>query len=221
MVRKRVFNRDEIVEAALNVVARNGLDALSARRVAEELGSSTAPVYSNFKCMDALQEAVKKSAVRNLLHYTQRPVSQDPFRNIGLGVLAFARDWPRLYSALFLEPSQGYDPGPALMETLAAAMAEMPALAPLQPIERVILLKKMALFTHGLATEICTGFADDLTEAEIGVLLDETGQAMVQNAFDRPPRTEEEIALLGSFCQGQDCGRIPDGSAKGRRSDES
>jgi len=199
VVRKPVFSRDEIVDAALQVVAREGLALLSARKVAEELGSSTAPVYSNFENMERLEEVVKRAAVDRLLACTQKRSSSNRFLDIGLGFIEFAMDWPRLYSALFLEQTGTYDPGLELMETILAAMAEMPELKPLQRIERAIMLKKMAVFTHGLATEICNGQGSDLSDAEIRILLDEVGQAVLKDAFLRPPRTEDEIALLGSF----------------------
>ncbi len=52
MVRKSVFSREEIIQAGFDLVDKQGLEQLTARNVAEEIGSSTAPVYSNFNNME-------------------------------------------------------------------------------------------------------------------------------------------------------------------------
>ena len=65
-MRKTVFTREDVIAAGLKVMARDGLSQLSARRVADELNSSTAPVYSNFASMEELADAVKREAVAEL-----------------------------------------------------------------------------------------------------------------------------------------------------------
>ena len=47
-MRKPVFSREDVVAAGLALVRREGMALMTARRVADELESSTAPVYSNF-----------------------------------------------------------------------------------------------------------------------------------------------------------------------------
>lgn len=201
MVRKPVFTREEIVMAGLQIVRHDGMGQLSARRVAEELGSSTAPVYSNFRNMEELESEVKTAAVELLLGYAARRYSDDPFLDMGLGVLDFARAESRLYAALFLDPPGACDPGPLVMDKLLAIMADIPGLADLDPVERMILLNKMAIFTHGLAVEICQERTEQIQEQALRLLLAEAGEAIVKDAFERPKRTPEELAAFSSLCQ--------------------
>ena len=201
MVRKPVFTRDEIVAASLQVVRQDGLEMLSARRVAEELGSSTAPVYSNFRNMEDLECEVKSTMVDLLLYYARQHVTEDAFLDMGYGVLRFARQEPRLYAALFLGPVTGCDPGSKVMERLLEDMAEIPKLAELTPVERIIVLNKMAIFTHGLAVELCQGRTDDLHEKVLYKLMAETGEAIVADASTRPERSPDDVALFASLCQ--------------------
>ena len=49
MAPKNKFTREEMVAAALHVVRRKGEDALTAKALAEELGTSTQPVFRGLK----------------------------------------------------------------------------------------------------------------------------------------------------------------------------
>jgi len=57
---------DDIVEAALSVLARDGLDAVSMRRVATELGVSPIPLYSRVGNKDALLDAMAAALVADV-----------------------------------------------------------------------------------------------------------------------------------------------------------
>jgi len=129
-VRKAVYTQEDIVKAGLELVRRGGLRALSARRVAEVLGASTAPVYSNFATMEELANAIKRAAVQELLTLTHQPHADDGFLNMGVGILKFVWDWPELYAALFLEPAREYDPGVDLMGILVVAAVPAVPLIP-------------------------------------------------------------------------------------------
>ena len=58
MPRKSSFDREDVLEAALKVARRVGLDALSMRMVVEELGLSTMAAYRHFPSREALVEWV-------------------------------------------------------------------------------------------------------------------------------------------------------------------
>ncbi|MBE0567448.1 MAG: TetR family transcriptional regulator [Krumholzibacteria bacterium] len=199
-MRKPVFSKDDVVMAGLAVARRDGLEQLSARRVAEQLGASTAPVYSNFATMAALAEAVKRAAVRELVALTRQEHTDHRFLNMGVGVLKFVWAWPQLYADLFLAPPQGYDPGLDLLEELTATMAALPELEPLDLSERLVVLRKLAIFTHGLATEICQGCAPSCTLQTLELLLGEVGRAVVADARAGHPRSDADTALLAGLC---------------------
>ena len=200
MVRKIVFSREDVVKAGLAVMEKDGVQTLSARRVAEEMGASTAPVYSNFANMDDLTKEVKMAAVAVLLAHSREKHTDNEFLNMGVGVLEFARKHPQLYSALFLQANDECEAGPGVMTQMLERMGVLPELEVLQPVERVILLRKVSLFTHGLATMICNGMPPGLQWSEILALLDEVGAAILKDALAQSPRNEEDLARLGSLC---------------------
>lgn len=201
MVRKSVYTREDVIAAGLAVVEKDGAANLSARRVAEELGASTAPVYSNFENMEELTVAVNRAVVAMLLDLTLEKHTSDPFLNMGVGVLEFAQRRPRLYSALFLHPRADCRAGDVVRTTLLERMASLPELDRLQPVERIVLLHKVSIFTHGLATLIVTG-GDRAPEWDAMVtLLSEVGHAILKDALASSPRTPEDLAALGRLCE--------------------
>jgi AcrR family transcriptional regulator len=198
-VKKTKFTREDVVLAAVSVIDSEGISQLTARKVAVEMGASTAPVYSNFKNMDDLAVAAKKATVEIMMALLEKPGEQLQFINIGEGVLQFAKNHPYLYDALFLQPTTSYDPGPQIMDRILEKMATIPELKTLQPVERLILLKKMAIFTHGMASEICSGFLNQYQWRELLLLLEEVGEALVAASHRSLPRKEQDNDLLGTF----------------------
>jgi AcrR family transcriptional regulator len=196
MVRKTVFSREDVVAAAVAVVAQDGLGGLSARRIAEELGSSTAPVYSNFANMETLAAAVKQEVSEQLLACTEVAYSDNAFLNFGIGVLEFAREKPGLYSAVFMQAASRCEAGPRVMARLAERMAGLEGLADLPAGERVLLLHQMAIFTHGLAVQICAGLAEHLTFADLISFMQDAGETFTSRAQTCPVRTPEQLALI-------------------------
>lgn len=207
------FTAEDVLAAALAVVRERGIAQLSARRVAEKLGASTAPVYSYFGGMEELAAAVRRRIAELVIAETEVVRSGEPFLDMGAGVLEFARREPALYDAAFGAAGDGDETGALVMRTLLDRMSGVASLAGLAEPERMILLRKMAIFTHGLAGEITTARLDAAEWEEVLTLLAEVGRAVVTDAFNRPPRSEAEIALLAHLCEGRP--RAGDQTGKG------
>jgi AcrR family transcriptional regulator len=101
--RKLTLDKDRVLAASVQLVQREGLAALSARAVADQLGASVAPIYRAYASMDQLTQAVLDTAMEQLDEYVARPYTDFPFRSAGVGLVMFARDEPRLFRALFVD----------------------------------------------------------------------------------------------------------------------
>lgn len=55
------FTREEIVAAALDIVSRQGIEALTARELGEVLGNSARPIFTVFRSMEELQQEVRSA----------------------------------------------------------------------------------------------------------------------------------------------------------------
>ena len=54
------YTREEMVEAAVRVVREKGIDALTAKALAGELGVSTQPVFTCFHTIEDLKTYIEK-----------------------------------------------------------------------------------------------------------------------------------------------------------------
>ncbi|MFH1137448.1 MAG: TetR/AcrR family transcriptional regulator [Pseudomonadota bacterium] len=97
---KPKFNAEDIIEVAFNIVRWNGWEALSARAVAEELNSSTMPVYFHFKSMENLEEEIVKKALALLLEYQNKITTGDVLLDFGVGYVSFSREEQHLFKGI-------------------------------------------------------------------------------------------------------------------------
>ena len=151
------YSKNEVINAAVKVVDESGLNSLTARSLAIKLGSSTAPVYNHFATMDDLALCVMKETKKALLEYTSRPYTDRVFLNMGTGVAMFAYEHRLLYRALMLEGDSYGDVVREFFDALEFELTKDVRFTSLSDIERQILLRKMWIFTHGLASLICVG----------------------------------------------------------------
>jgi AcrR family transcriptional regulator len=179
------FSKDDVVRAALLVVDKKGLAALTARSVAARLGSSTAPVYHHFKTMDALALAVMKQTQKMLLEYTARPYTERVFLNMGTGVALFAAEHRKLYRALTLESSSYSSVVHEFFGKLLIEMKKDQRFTTMSDAERLALLSKMWTFTHGLASLICVGIEKDASQERIVKTLLDVGADIIGSALTK------------------------------------
>ena len=107
-------SKENIIDAAAEVLRDGGFSAINARSVAKKLGCSTQPIYSSFRSMDELKAALTERAVQ--LH-TQRvrdslrthEGNDSRYSSYGMGFVKFAAEEKQLFRWLYLE---GRQPGP-------------------------------------------------------------------------------------------------------------
>lgn len=184
------FTREHVVQAGFEIVQEQGLKALSARRVAQRLRSSTAPVYSCFQSMRELEMEVIRKAKDLLFDYATRPYTERVFLNMGTGVVLFARDQRELYRALFLERSDFRDVVDEFLRALREEMIHDPRFTRMSDEDRGELLNKMWIFTHGLASLICVGLIEPraATEEYIVAMLLDVGSVVIGAALENVER---------------------------------
>ncbi len=106
------FQKEEIVNAALNVARRKGIDAVTAREVAAELRVSPGPIFTWFDTMEQLRAEVWELARSVYRAYIERGLSGPiPFLGVWQQYLRFAREEPELYRLLFLTRPAGASGG--------------------------------------------------------------------------------------------------------------
>jgi AcrR family transcriptional regulator len=101
-----------LIDAAAALVATEGASALTLRRLADEVGTSTMAIYTHFGGMAELRRALRREGFARLeAHLAAVGVSDDPVADLALLGRAYygnAVDGPHLYRVAFLE--QPLDP---------------------------------------------------------------------------------------------------------------
>ena len=102
------FTKEEIVNAALQVVREKGTAALTTRQIAAVLGVSTRPIFTYFQNMQQVQEAVRQAAQALYHSYIKKGLEQEhPFIGLGEQYIRYATQEPELYRLLFLPLAPG------------------------------------------------------------------------------------------------------------------
>ena len=149
---KIMITRQQVLDAAFELVRREGLAALSARRVARQLGCSTQPVYRAYRSMEQLRVEVLRRAEAVARSYLAGDRTDErPFLQIGLGSLRFAQQEPQLFR---LAPPHVRDlqQGKMPPDFLLDRMRTDPVLAPMSDEQLARINTLMWFFSQGLAT---------------------------------------------------------------------
>lgn len=99
--RKAQFSRKEIVETAFEMVRKNGWDGMTVPAVARTIKSSTMPIYSHFKNVRELQDAVYLKVVDMMLEFMSGEQTGDKWIDHAIGYLEFAQQEEQLFRCLY------------------------------------------------------------------------------------------------------------------------
>ena len=170
---KAKITEKEIINAAVQLVREQGAGSLNARALANCLGCSTQPIFSNFASMEEVLSAVITSANELYNAYLKEEISGDkypPYKASGMGYIRFAREEKELFKLLFMR-DRSYEP--MTMELKHDPVIEITQRATgysYEKAERFHL--EMWVVVHGIASMIATNYLDWDMEMASGVLTD-------------------------------------------------
>ena len=173
MAPKNKFTKEEMVEAALRVVRANGIDALTAKTMADALGTSTQPIFTAFGSMDGIKKEIYAAAIRVYDRYTDAGLKERiPFFGVGMQYIRFAREEPELYRLLFLTRAQ--DKSFSAMQSMQHLQSLVrPTLMHIYRIteqQADLYFRDLWFVVHSLSTLIVTGDCP-YSDREIGQIL--------------------------------------------------
>src|SRR3982751_4240050 len=99
--------RAALIETAAHLIATEGPQRLTLRRLAEAVGTSTMAIYTHFGGMPELRRAVRREGFSRLaVHLARVSATDDAVADLaalGLAYYANARENPELYRVMFME----------------------------------------------------------------------------------------------------------------------
>lgn len=182
---KAKFSREEIVEAALNLVREEGFQALTARALGARLGSSARPIFTVFQSMEEVQQAVIKAAKALYAEYVNRGLAEDmPFKGVGTQYILFAVKEPKLFQLLFMSERTDVPDLSSVLpriddnyEKILLSVREGYGISAASA-ER--LYQHLWIYTHGIASLCATGMCR-FTGEEISGLMTEIFVGLLKN----------------------------------------
>ena len=103
MPRTAMITKEKLVEAAMQLLEAEGIEQVTARKVAAKAGCSTQPIFRLYKNMgELIDEVVHCAADKFDEYYTNfKRVDDTPFVNLGLAYISFAKDNENIFRLLF------------------------------------------------------------------------------------------------------------------------
>lgn len=109
---KAKYTREEIINAAFEMARKKGIEAVVARELGKELGTSSSPIFTAFKNMEELHLEVRKVALREFESYVSDALNYTPaYKYVGMKMVEFAAREPKLFQLVYMrehDQSQSY-----------------------------------------------------------------------------------------------------------------
>lgn len=182
---KAKFTKEEITEAALNIVQTNGFEALTSRELGTRLGSSARPIFTVFKNMEEVQQAVVESARMLYKEYVNKGLKEEhPFKGVGTQYILFSVNEPKLFQLLFMteQPQKSDLSGvlPLIEESYEEILLAIQDEYGINELMAEKLYHHLWIYTHGIAT-LCATKMCRFTGVEISSMITEVFMSLLKN----------------------------------------
>lgn len=166
MPKKLKLTKDEIADVAFSMVRKHGEQILSARNLAEELGMSTAPIFTAFSGIgEVMNEVVARAKALYTSYLLKGLEMTPPFKGAGLKYIQFAKDEPQLFKLLFMRGGgevTHYFPGGDENEPIVLEKVKNGYGIDTESARKIY--NHLSVYVHGLAVMFAQGgcvFSDD------------------------------------------------------------
>ena len=179
------YSKQDIINAAIQLIDEKGLEHFSVRNVAGVLKSSIQPIYSNFSDVSALLDAVLLQIKENLLAYTKMEHADQVFRNMGVGFALFARDFPNQFTAFYHKNEQHQKFIQQFLKDLREDLELDDRFAKVSSADKDKLLETMWIFTYGYANLIVKGIITETSNQNIADMVIGVGTIVIKDTLNK------------------------------------
>ena len=154
MARKESITKQMIIDGAFELLKKEGVEAVTARKLAAHIGCSTQPIFRVYENMD---ELLKELFERSRAYYedfcnSNKNSYDTPFVSLGINYIRFAKQEQNLFKLLFLSGNKDH----TLYELIngkenAFVMKEIKKIPNLNMDNVELIFTKVFIFMHGMA----------------------------------------------------------------------
>lgn len=182
---KAKFTREEILEAALDIVRKEGMPALTARALGNRLGSSARPIFTVFESMEEVQQTVIAAARALYDGYIAEGLTQKPaFRGVGAQYIRFAIQEPQLFQLLFMSEHATIPDVtsvlPLIDENYHKILSSIETGYGITGAAAQNLYRHLWIYSHGIAT-LCATKMCSFSGEQIGEMMSEVFIGLLKN----------------------------------------
>lgn len=182
---KAKFTKEEIIEAALGIVKKDGAEALTSRALGASLGSSARPIFTVFESMDEVQAAVIEAAKALYKDYVRKGLTwEHPFKGVGTQYILFSIQEPKLFQLLFMteQPQMPDFSGvlPMIEESYEEILLSIQKDYGIDEADSKKLYQHLWIYTHGIAA-LCATKMCRFTGEEISSMITDVCMSILKN----------------------------------------
>ena len=152
--------KDDIINAAVEIVRDSGEQSLNARTLAAVLNCSTQPVFSNFATMDELRLAVVERADLLCQEYMSREIERGEYpayKASGMAYIRFAKEEKELFKLLYMR-DRSKEVIPETTEQTEQMENIIQDQTGLTGVDAKLFHLEMWAYVHGIATMLATAY---------------------------------------------------------------
>ena len=155
-------SKEDILAAALFILKKHGADAINARALANRIGCSTQPIFSNFSNMEDLKYELLNACAKRYRTYLKQELILErypEYKASGMAYIRFAKEEKELFKMLFMRDRSGeplpneWDMGENIEKIVHNSTG-------LEGSTMQLFHLEMWAYVHGIAVMFATGFLD-------------------------------------------------------------
>ena len=167
MPAKKVITKEIILDTALRVLCKDGMEAVNVKNLAKEMHCSTQPIYLSFEGMDQLREALIPAAVEKFAELLRQESAQGEAQLYGMAYIQLAKKQPQLFRFLFMRDHAFEEIRQTLQPLLEKEITGFMKKYQISYEEAHQFHDQLWMHAHGIASMIATGFCDwDMQKVE-------------------------------------------------------
>ncbi len=162
-------SKEQVLNTAFRMTRENGFEEVTARKLAQQLNSSTQPIFRAYANMDMLKKDLFFKSAEFFSDYmlTQKADSQPVYLSMGMAYIDLAQRERNLFKLIASIDDYGAED---IREFLQGESSELPERLPdtgeMDGTHKRELFRMIWMFTHGVATLVTSGRVA-MTNAEI------------------------------------------------------